>query len=737
MSRTAGVLNITDGTTTVDLLGINNGVFYYKNWSSSQAKLKSGVFQSRGITDGRLPTNNQLENVVETIDVSVRGTNANVVIAEIRKLQKLLRQAVDYWIKPSASVVYIEARNPGETSTRYAAIVSGGLGEIGPMFGQPFIQNSDATVIETIGIAIERRAWQDVVPGSYTAIPIQQYQEVPFDSQGDRFGYVDFVSAGAEPSVGESAIGYVYEAGEEEAIWVTNHELIDAQITHIFRYDVSLGTYSSNLADMTDASLDWETGVELFPTPRAVGDYTLFGVSNSSGYVGGALFAAGFSSMIMTLNNSFPHWDYLSNDRYVDWEAYVGGAWVGCTEYLNYHMQSAYGSQPIALLAGADWTAVSINGVTARWIRVSLTATSSTYPRLSKRAPYVPRNSVRIPGQYISGDIKARPIITLTKWAPGSWTGDGVGNSDPDYSFSSHMVFGGIRSVSRGYGFRSCIPAYSSDSDSNYWSYVLPPGELGSAEDLSLYPTNKVLKYTPANQDWKTPWDLLIPYQYYESYVGTYTVFVRFYKSGTTSDYNIRLQGMANTDLYYGATVPLWTMERYAALGVDSQSWVTVQFNNVVLADFGEKKQFSFRISVQATTGTDPLYLHDITLIPTDEWAFSSRAANVGGGYSVQFPSGGIDVDKFDTYGTLVIDAIQQTGELQSKLLSEGVASTFWVSDSWPAAALNPGKDVELFFYSLWNRSTVSNSKKWEANPNDMMSVKIGVVGEFFNFIGE
>jgi hypothetical protein len=140
------ILKITDGTTTVNLINTGNG-FLLSDWRPAIAPVKDdGVWQSNSLSDGRRMVLQRWDNVVETFVMHVRNCNQDDTIEQMQDLRRLLQSAVEYWTSEhKVSPVWIEARAPNETNTRYALIYSWkDGGDNNNPFAQPFFGRRSA-----------------------------------------------------------------------------------------------------------------------------------------------------------------------------------------------------------------------------------------------------------------------------------------------------------------------------------------------------------------------------------------------------------------------------------------------------------------------------------------------------------------------------------------------------------------------------------------------------------------
>lgn len=159
----SSLLRITDGTTTVDLLQFPGWLL--KDWKPSVADPKGGgIFKSSPLIDGRKLAYRKMDNVTDTFNMVSSGGSMDSHIQTIQKLQRLLEKATEYWTSNwQNEVVWIEARGPNETQTRYAPIVDYRLTGFGNPYSTPFF-DCDNSASEAI-LVIEHTFWQETEPG--------------------------------------------------------------------------------------------------------------------------------------------------------------------------------------------------------------------------------------------------------------------------------------------------------------------------------------------------------------------------------------------------------------------------------------------------------------------------------------------------------------------------------------------------------------------------------------------
>lgn len=176
---TYSVLKISDGTNSVNLLDINRGFLLY-NWKPSIAPFKGGgVWQSSPLTDGRRLAMRNFDNAIETFELKLQATDQDTAIDFVQYLVTLLEKAVAYWTATwQNEPVWIEARGPKETGSRYAIIKSYSIEGLGNPYTQPFFNVCNEIALDDFNLIVERDHWMESEPGQSTCVQTNTLQDV-------------------------------------------------------------------------------------------------------------------------------------------------------------------------------------------------------------------------------------------------------------------------------------------------------------------------------------------------------------------------------------------------------------------------------------------------------------------------------------------------------------------------------------------------------------------------------
>ena len=166
------ILKVTDGYNSVNLLSTGSGILL-SDWTPSIAQLKGGgTYQQSVLSDGKQLVMANYDNAVETMTLKVHGEVQDTVIEFTQTLFRLLEAARSYWFTPfQTDPVWLVARAPNETNTRYAIIHNYRQDGLDNPYAMPFFSCPNPT-IDDITLVIERGHWQNVPPGTGECVAI-------------------------------------------------------------------------------------------------------------------------------------------------------------------------------------------------------------------------------------------------------------------------------------------------------------------------------------------------------------------------------------------------------------------------------------------------------------------------------------------------------------------------------------------------------------------------------------
>lgn len=664
IARTAGAVcyfsMVQSGTGYVEFIeGEQDTTFRITDWRETIPDYKGGGDMAGSV----IGDNSQLvsaywDNAIQTVEFHIKGsTSQDNVASKIGELVKLCySQANRYGFDNAVTdPVYIETKARYETNSRFALVTKANIPEIPDKMGIEFEQLHllDASLI------VQHKQWLSLPPGEGKARLIGSSETY----NGVNFGTVD-------------GIGNFDPLKGERSAWVTNHRTT-ANLTHIYNYDASTLSFSSNLLGFPP--------VTLWPSPAAVGDFVYFGISTgvaNSGPFTGLLFdiTAGASS---------------TTSYSAGWEYWNGSAWAGFVQRDNTvgstsgEVFSATGQNIVAWAHPSNWATTTINSVTAYWVRCSLTALTGTLtnPVQGNRViqaitwPYV-----EIPQSESGGHIPALARLKVNNYSGLSVV------SGTDY------VFAGLRGVGRGEDFTSFI---NLADEQNPTGITITAG-TGSAFGADINaPTGRSLQYTTVSTSWQEVGYITFGASIAEQFYGKYRAFLTVRQvSGSANQMSARLA--------IGGLVGLTPRLAYS-----STAFVPVITNPFVALDLGEIElpggvaspnndgEFNVFLQVNSTSATPDLYLEQLVLIPTDEMFYGSYATNgTRLGYSSAVA---------DTHLYLDADNVSKPNRGLSNFiirLSDGVQADVWTRLSTHLNVSYTGPQ-RLWFFTLLKTSNI------------------------------
>ena len=116
-----GRLEITDGTTFIDLLGNSGGtksIFGLLEWEPAAPDIKEGgIWMDNPLLDGRQLAIRKESNIIETFSLVAKGQNATDILNAITRLRYMLNRAVGYWTNRARypDPIYLLIQYPEET----------------------------------------------------------------------------------------------------------------------------------------------------------------------------------------------------------------------------------------------------------------------------------------------------------------------------------------------------------------------------------------------------------------------------------------------------------------------------------------------------------------------------------------------------------------------------------------------------------------------------------------------
>lgn len=469
---TLSILEITDGTRagTVNLLSTNLG-FHLKEWNPGIPQHKGGgVFQSSSLAQGRRLVQAEFDNAQEVFTLAVNGRNQDDTIREAQKLLRLLRQVIHYWTAEEGNPVYIKAKSPCETNTRYALIHFYSIPGVDNPYAQPFFSSKIAAMDE-LELTIERGHWLVNPPGQAECIEVGNVQSWEYSSG-------NFADMGNENDC-------------NNGVFIANMSAI-SNLTHIKIFDASGGSYT-NIFPISSFPR------QLYPATPANGDIIYFGTRTAVTNSGP------FSSLVFDIATP------ASGTYTITWEIYTG-SWVTLSVMDNTTSFSVSGVNSVHWEVPSGWVTVAIDGITGYWVRARISAfTSMVNPTQQNRQIYAAnRPYVEVLEGNIQGDIPALARYRFTNQS--DLSGGPLGTAPKLYS---NRVICGLRSTGRGLNFDAFLNCSDEqlpdgvevvlDAYLSFANHTLAPTGRRAAfstSDVVSDPTSIIFNITDNAQDW-------------------------------------------------------------------------------------------------------------------------------------------------------------------------------------------------------------------------------------------
>lgn len=662
IARTAGADGyfsmVQTGTGYVEFIeGEQDTTFRITDWRETVADYKGGgELAGSTIGDNSAMVAAYWENAVQTVDFHIKGRVSQDNVAQ--KLGELARlcysQANRYGFDNSVpDPVYIETKTRYETNSRFALVVKATVPEIPDAMGIEFEQLHllDASLI------VQHKQWLSVPPGEGKARLIGNRETY----NGIDFGTVN--SSGTfDPAKGE------------RSAWVTNHRA-QANLTHIFNYDASLTSFSSNLLFAPPYSL--------FPSPAAVGDMVYFGIDTTVANSGP------FTNLLFDITQVAS----ATTSYSAGWEIWTG-SWAAFTQRDNTALASgelftAPGQNIVAWPNPSGWVTTTVNGVTGYWVRARLTALTGTFNNPiqgNRNIQSITWPYVELPQTESGGHVSA-----LARMKVNNYSGLSIA-SGTDY------VFAGLRSVGRGDDFTGFINL----ADEQNPTGITVTAGTGSAFGADINaPSGRSLQYTTVAAAWTQvgyiTFDSTIARQFY----GRYRAFLTVRQVGGSAN-------QMSARLAIGGLVGLTPRLAYS-----STAFVPVITNPFVVLDLGEitfpgtdavsanMGEFNAFLEVNSTSTTPDLYLEQLVLIPTDEMYYGSFAQN---GTRLGFSTA-----VADTHLYLDADNLSKPNRGLNNFiirLSDGVQADTWARLSTQLTVKQTGPQ-RLWFFTVLKSSNI------------------------------
>lgn len=158
-----GRLEITDGTTFIDLLGnATHSTFSLLEWEpSAPAPKGGGIWMDNPLLDGRQLAIRKESNIIDTFTIVAKGQTATDIHNAITTLRYMLNRAVGYWTNRARypDPIYLLIQYPEESVPYWGLIYDYRMSNLTNPYTQPLYQSKRAVIPEfTLTVERSRRS---------------------------------------------------------------------------------------------------------------------------------------------------------------------------------------------------------------------------------------------------------------------------------------------------------------------------------------------------------------------------------------------------------------------------------------------------------------------------------------------------------------------------------------------------------------------------------------------------
>ena len=591
------ILRITDGTTSVTLLGVSSGVLL-NDWQPAMSEPKGGgIFRDSPLTDGRVPEFRKFGNVIETFDVKLHAFSQDRIASNLRDLRRLLEQAVTYWTTSYATnMVWLEVQGPYETIKRHALVYDYRTPAENNPFAQPLFAACRAAM-DGFTLLIEREPfWRYEEPG--TTKPIAASAVEAYDSRN--LGNVD--GAGARQAI---TTPHVFMANKRNT----------ANVTTVFQDDG--GAFSANLMD---AALPYS----LLPAIPAVNDAVYFGSRTA------LVNPAPFCSLVFDVGTP-------ATNVTITWECWTGAAWAAFTAaqlHDNTAGFSVAGINSVSWFQNALWASNTVNGVAAFWVRarVSAVGASPTGATQQNRDVYsVTWPYIEVQADQLLGD---RPSLLRLRIRNHSCRETDPSDIGIPALYSDKLTIG-ARRVSRGENFTAFLN-FSDTQNPTGFTAADTGAQVAFTDDIRYAATGRMAMWSPTTAiAGLTLARITLDNTISSDYTGRFHAYIRARHTGGSQnfDFSMALRVQVND-------VSSTLLHQSAYVGVASGNLVPPLYDMGVVelppggvdqAETIESLIFTVLGTWNAAVVGSELRLYELILIPVDEWAGEAEKGRVTG----------------------------------------------------------------------------------------------------------
>lgn len=584
------ILQLINNLDVVDLLSPSsiNLISYESSYPGKRDTVHASVYG-----DGTSLISSQFENIIETFTLSIVGASQDDAIINLRNLTSILEAGKAYYTGFRSTPTYIIAKTKDEIGTRFAILKNYKMDKLPQVLGATPFGSSGLLVngqhypsgFFQVTVVIEIDFWRNRLPGTYRTLGARTYEIF----NETYHGTTNFDGS---------------SISQESTVYVGNRYTI-ANLSHIYRYNSDLATFSSNLINQA-------TPFNLFAVGIDVGDILYFGcqttIPNS-----GPFFA-------IVINVGTP----ADSQMTIVWEVSAGGgSWVSVSVQGNGIHFTESGSTVIGFNGSGSWATDTVNGVASTlWLRARITAMNgnTTIPTSTEKIYAVTWPYIEIQSSEVSGDITvlARYLIkTITN----------------DFGTAGKIlrIVMGLRSVSRGSDFMSI---WNASDEQN------PPGvTFGTSFGVGIsnnmnYPTGRIVDtFTISDSDVAFAY-WTVSSEYAGNYIGRFRVFLQFVVSSSTGSptadeisFFLRVKPPDVPFVSLGSqSSPYFQTEYKSPDRITTNVRFTVDLGEISISDslVGEtidNDLYIYAIGICPDGKTVTMRFVQLELIPVDEWS--------------------------------------------------------------------------------------------------------------------
>lgn len=261
---------------------------------------------------------------------------------------------------------------------------------------------------DTMGMYFDNASLSAYVQDDYVGQIVQSNYWIPLSvtktcpgSGSIRVALATNTSTGGTVYFDDIALNREYGQGDEPTarkVFFANYQG-ENNVSHVFRYDASLVSYSTNLLDET-------LPYNLFPDPTGSGDEVYFG-SSTDNYAN----STPFTSLLFDISSVAKATSIVTT-----WEYWTGSGWAGLTarDETNYFQRS--GPNAVTWAMPSNWSnSATVNGVTGWWVRVRISTLTGTLriPRVRNHPHIINSPYFDVDEDDVLGDVAQRMRYNL------------------------------------------------------------------------------------------------------------------------------------------------------------------------------------------------------------------------------------------------------------------------------------------------------------------------------------